>query len=217
MKLYPGINAHHSLVTKKFMRPGHIDRYIRHDLRVWESAAGAEARLRDDAGNLLLGDDLLADWRARAATGRARLRAYYDVLPDASSGITLDPMAKNVWGDPLPRIALKDSEVSASLRGWTEEKLKQLFEAIVRAGGGEILQVSPSSFQDHPAGGCRMGDAAEASVVDSWGRAHDHENLFVVGAPTCVSASCANGTLTFVALGLRSATKIGEAFPARPS
>ena len=46
------------------------------------------------------------------------------------------------------------------------------------------------------------------SVVDSWGRTHDHENLFVVGAPTCVSGSCANATLTFCALALRSAHEI---------
>ena len=39
--------------------------------------------------------------------------------------------------------------------------------------------------------------------------------MFVVGAPTCVSASSANGTLTFAALSLRSAAAIGQAFPAR--
>ena len=50
---------------------------------------------------------------------------------------------------------------------------------------------------------------------DAVGRAHDHENLFVVGAPTCVSGGCNNGTLTFAALSLRSAEEIGRAFPAR--
>ena len=66
-------------------------------------------------------------------------------------------------------------------------------ELMAAAGGGEIVNVRPSGFQDHPAGGCRMGADPGASVVDPWGRAHDHENLFVVGAPTCVSAGCANG------------------------
>ncbi|MBT7501609.1 MAG: GMC family oxidoreductase, partial [Gemmatimonadales bacterium] len=63
---------------------------------------------------------------------------------------------------------------------------------------------------DHPAGGCRMGDDPGTSVVDSWGRAHDHENLFVVGAPTHVSGGCNNGTLTFSALSLRAAEEIGR-------
>ena len=55
-----------------------------------------------------------------------------------------------------------------------------------------------------------MGDDPATSVCDSFGRTHDHDNLFVVGAPTCVTGGCANGTLTFVALGLRAATAIGE-------
>jgi len=213
MKLYPGINVHHSLVSKRYMRPGRLTRYLRHDLRVWESASGAEPRLRDDQGNLLLGDEMLADWRARAASGRARMRAYYDVLPDRDSGITLHASARNAWGDPLPDLVFRDSSISRELRGWSEQQLRERFESIVRAGGGEILQAASNRFQDHPVGGCRMGADPAASVCDEWGRTHDHENLFVVGAPTCVSGSCANGTLTFAALSLRSASQIGDAFP----
>ena len=80
------------------------------------------------------------------------------------------------------------------------------------AGGGKVLHVEEDDggFQDHPAGGCRMGTDPATSVVDGWGRTHDHENLFVVGAPTCVSASCANATLTFCALALRSADEIAR-------
>jgi quinoprotein glucose dehydrogenase len=55
-----------------------------------------------------------------------------------------------------------------------------------------------------------MGSDPATSVVDSWGRTHDHENLFVVGAPTIVSSSCANGTLTFCALALRSAGEMAR-------
>ena len=214
MRLYPGMNGQHSLVSKRFMRPGRLDRYVRHDLRIWESSFGAEPRLRADDGTLLLGDALLDDWRGRAEAGRARLRAYYDVIPDRSSGITLDPAHTNVWGDPMPAIAFRDAEASRDLRAHTEDSIRGVFDGLVRAGGGEILQTSSSNFQDHPVGGCRMGDDPGSSVCDSWGRTHDHENLFVVGAPLCVSGSCANGTLTFAALSLRSAGRIAEAFEA---
>ena len=60
-----------------------------------------------------------------------------------------------------------------------------------------------------------MGDDPATSVVDSHGRAHDHENLFVVGAPTSVSGGCANATLTFLAVALRQATAIGKDFGER--
>jgi choline dehydrogenase-like flavoprotein len=214
MKLYPGINSSHSLVSKQFMRPGPLQRYVRHDLRIWESTVGTEPRLRDDSGSLLLGDDVLADWRRRTERGTARLRAYYDVLPARDSALTLDRSRRNAWGDPMPRLDFRDSDASRDLRGHTEDSIRGVFRRMARPGSGEILSMRSSDFQDHPAGGCRMGDDPATSVVDSFGRTHDHENLFVIGAPTCVTAGCANGTLTFVALALRSASQIGGEFPA---
>ena len=215
MRLYPGMNGQHSLVTKKFMRPGPLDRYVRHDLRLWESSYGSEPRLRGGNDEILLGDELLEDWRARMPEGVARIRGYYDVLPARESELTLDASNRNAWGDPLPALSFRDSEASRVLRGPTEQALRDLFEHVARAGGGELLTARPSGFQDHPSGGCRMGDDPATSIVDSYGRAHDHENLFVVGAPSCVTGGCANGTLTFVALGLRAGEAIGAAFAAR--
>ncbi len=215
VKLYPGINTSHSLVTKQFMRPGPLRKYVRHDLRIWESIFGREPRLRDDSGRILLGDEMLQDWRKRTETGVARVRAYYDVLPARESSLTLDPSRRNRWGDPMPRLQFRDSDASLALRQHTEDSIKALFERMARVGDGKVLSVRPSDFQDHPAGGCRMGEDPATSVTDRFGRTHDHENLFVVGAPTCVTGGCANGTLTFVALSLLSASKIGEDFPVR--
>lgn len=216
LELYPGINEQHSLVTKAFMRPepSTSGRYLRHDLRVWESSVGREPRLRSDSGELLLGSALLADWRSRVAKGTARVRAYYDVLPARESEITLDSARKTSWGTPLPAVVMRDSSDSRALRGYQEDEITKLFERLARAGNGKILRRTVDEFQDHPAGGCRMGTDPASSVVDSFGRTHDHENLFVVGAPTMPTAGCANGTLTFCALSLRSAQKIGEGFPA---
>ena len=217
VKLYPGINEQHSLVTKQFMRRGNTDRYLRHDLRVWESSVGQRPRLRGDDGSLLLGDDVLADWRRRTTAGTARVRAYYDVLPDRESALTLNTAATNAYGDPQPKLTFRDSPESAALRGYSEETIKALFQRMAKVGNGEIIRSGVDDFQDHPGGGCRMGTDPATSVVDGFGRAHDHENLFVVGAPTSVTGGCANGTLTFLAVGLRQATAIGREFPARRS
>jgi quinoprotein glucose dehydrogenase len=217
IRLYPGINEQHSLVSKQFMRKPRGTSYIRHDLRAWESSSGKTPRLTDDDGALMLGEALLDDWKRRTRTGTARVRAYYDVIPDRSSELTLDASRKNQWGDPLPRLAFRDAPESAALRGTTEETIKTLFADMAKAGDGKVVRTAVDDFQDHPAGGCRMGADPATSVVDSFGRAHDHENLFVVGAPTCVSGSCANSTLTFCALSLRSAQEIGKSFQARRS
>ena len=215
IRLYPGMNEQHSLVTKQFMRTRPGTRFIRHDLRVWESSVGKTARLVDDSGALMLGDAILDDWRKRTATGTARVRAYYEVIPDRSSELTLDATRKNQWGDPLPNLAFKDAAESVAERGATEESIRTLFTEMARAGKGKVLRTSVDNFQDHPAGGCRMGTDGATSVVDSWGRTHDHENLFVVGAPTAVSGGCANATLTFCALALRSAHELERGLPKR--
>ena len=131
------------------------------------------------------------------------------------TALSLEATRKNEWGDPLPSLAFRDAPESVALRGQTEESIRTLFASMAKAGDGTVLRTSVDNFQDHPAGGCRMGSEPASSVVDSWGRAHDHENLFVVGAPTCVSGSCANATLTFCALALRSAREIAKGLPAR--
>ncbi len=213
MELLPGINAQHSLVSKQFMRVPRSSRYLRHDLRLWESSVGREPRWRDDSGAPLFGDAMLRDWQARANGATARVRAYYDVLPDRESKLVLDSTHENRFGDPMPNVSFKDAPESDVLRTWQEEQLRELFRTMAKAGGGEILRMENSANdlgQEHPTGGCRMGHDPATSVVDSWGRAHDHENLWVAGAPAQVTASCCNGTLTFVAVGLRTAAAIAR-------
>jgi choline dehydrogenase-like flavoprotein len=207
-KIYPGMNETHALISRQFFRCKTDAPYVRHDLRVWESALGREPRLRSKDGRLLLGDDLLADWRARTQRGAARLRAYYDVHPDRNSTLTLDETARNRWGDPLPKIEHRLDAATLARQDATRKHIAGVFEKIARSDNGKIISTSTGGYLDHPAGGCRMGEDPASSVCDSFGQTHDHENLFVAGAPTLPTAGCTNGTLTFVALTLRSADRI---------
>ena len=215
LTLYPGLNEQHSLVTKQFMRKPLGEKYARHDLRVWESGVGREPRMKDDAGKVLLGDALMTEWRSRLKTSTARVRSYYDIVPARDSELTLDATKKTPFGDPAPHLSFKDDQVSKDLRGYTEDSIRAVFDRLAKAGNGKIIRTSVDNFQDHPGGGCRMGTDASTGVVDSHGRSFENENLFVVGAPTSVSGSCANGTLTFCALSLRAAAEIGVAYPKR--
>jgi glucose dehydrogenase len=211
LRLYPGMNEQHSLISRQFFRCPTDAPYIRHDYRIWESNAGREPRRRTgEAGPMLLGDALLADWRKRAARGAARVRAYYDVHPDRSSALSFDPAARNRWGDPLPKIEHRIDAASHAREQATREHILALFRQLARARGGTVLSTSVGRYLDHPCGGCRMGIDPASSVCDSHGRTHDHENLFVVGAPTLPTGGCTNGTLTFVALTLRSADAISS-------
>jgi glucose dehydrogenase len=209
-RLYPGMNEQHSLISRQFFRCATDAPFVRHDLRVWESSAGRDPRLKDAAGTLLLGDALLADWRARTARGAARVRAYYDVHPSIESALTLDASKKNRWGDPLPAIRHVLDDGTNARKAATRTHILGVFDRLAKANNGRVFNVSEGSYLDHPAGGCRMGTDPKTSVCDSYGRTHDHENLFVVGSPTLPTAGCTNGTLTFVAVTLRSADRIAN-------
>lgn len=210
LKIFPGMNEQHSLISRQFFRCARDKPYVRHDLRVWESGSGRAPNLRDASGKVLLGDALVRDWRTRITRGSARVRGYYDIHPDKDSRLTLDPAAKNRWGDPLPVIQHKLDAATQARAAATREHFQTLFAQMAKANDGKMGNISALGYQDHPAGGCRMGNHPATSVVDSYGRTHDHENLFVVGSPTLPTASCTNGTLTFVALTLRSAQAIAQ-------
>jgi quinoprotein glucose dehydrogenase len=210
LKIYPGMNEQHSLISRQFFRCRTDRPYVRHDLRVWENGGGRGPQLRDASGKLLLGDALVADWRTRTSRGTARVRGYYAVEPDKDSRLTLDPATKNRWGDPLPVIQHRIDQSTQLRASATREHFQKLFADLAKANDGRMGNVGPLNYQDHPGGGCRMGSDPATSVVTSEGRTHDHENLWVVGSPTLPTGGCTNGTLTFVALALRSAAAVGR-------
>ena len=207
---FPGQNMTHSLISRQYFRCAADKPFVRHDTRVWESSAGRDPRLRAADGKLLLGDELMADWRARTTGSSVRLRAYVDVHPSADSRLTLDPAKKNRYGDPLPKIEHRFDAATVAREAATKAHVLEVFATLAKAGNGRIVNTSEGDYLDHPGGGCRMGADPATSVVDSYGRAHDHQNLFIVGAPTTPTGGCTNGTLTFVALTLRSASEIAR-------
>ncbi|HEV1287751.1 MAG TPA: GMC family oxidoreductase [Bryobacteraceae bacterium] len=208
-EIYPNMNPQYGLISRQYFRCAPSDPYVRHDLRIWE--AGRETpRLKDASGRILLGDDIANDWRSRNKRGVARVRAYYDVHPSENSELTLDASAKNKWGDPMPKIMHRRDAACEARYGATKQHIGKIFERMASNHNGRILRTSEGNYLDHPAGGCRMGTDPAKSVCDNFGRTHDHQNLFVVGAPTLPTAGCTNGTLTFVALTLRSAVEIAR-------
>ena len=210
---FPGQNMTHSLISREYFRCAteQAVRAPRHARVGKLRRQGAASAIGAD-GRLLLGDELLDDWRSRALKGSSvRLRAYYDSHPSADSRLTLDPTSKNRYGDPMPKIDRQLDAAATAREGATLAHCTEVFERMAKASNGRLTgKPSVSNYWDHPAGGCRMGTDPATSVCDSFGRTHDHENLFVIGAPTLPTGGCTNGTLTFVAVSMRSAVRISE-------
>jgi quinoprotein glucose dehydrogenase len=112
----------------------------------------------------------------------------------------------------MPKIVHRLDQATEARLPATKAHISAIFARLAKSQNGKILSSSEGNYLDHPAGGCRMGIDPTSSVCDSFGRTHDHENLFIVGAPTLPTGGCTNGTLTFAALTLRSATAIVAAF-----
>jgi choline dehydrogenase-like flavoprotein len=209
-KLYPGMNEPYPIISREFFRCATDKPFVRHDIQIFESTAGRRARLKSDTGEFLFGDDLVNDLRSRTERGVARVRMYYDTHPSRESTLTLDRSNRNHFGDPMPKIVHRMDDASQAREGSTQSHIQGIYDRIAKINGTSILSVSRSDYQDHPSGGCRMGSDPAQSVCDSFGRTHDHQNLFVVGAPTLPTGGCTNATITFVALTLRSTDHIAQ-------
>ena len=145
--------------------------------------------------------------------GSARVRAYYTVEPDQDSRLTLDAgdeesLGRSDAGAPVSSPTPPD----AGARGGHA----RTYADVVRGPGEGQRRQDGQPERPELSGPSRPAAAAWASdpatsVTDSYGRTHDHENLFVVGSPTLPTGGCTNGTLTFVALALRSAEQVARA------
>jgi choline dehydrogenase-like flavoprotein len=129
-------------------------------------------------------------------------------LPDEENRIELDPVLKDADGIPAPKIIYKMSENSRRLLRFHLERAKESLEA---AGAYETV-VAPLIRETgwHLLGTAKMGTGPATSVVDAWGRSHDHPNLFIFDGSTWPTSSGMNPTATIAAMALRSAERLIE-------
>lgn len=115
--------------------------------------------------------------------------------------------------DPESRIMLQGTRIVMDWRqkNWAAhlafvDKLKRL----LRRAGYPIVLSRPfdSRTPSHQCGTARMGTEAATSVVDPYGRSHDHSNLFLCDASVLPTSAAVNPALTVAALALRTADHI---------
>jgi glucose dehydrogenase len=151
----------------------------------------------------LTGDALARHVRAEFGT-RLGIRVYGEHLPDSANAITLDPRVRDYFGNPAPRIAYRLSRYD--LDGL--ESARRVTRSILQAAGATHIGFTTMSPAAHQIGTHRMGADPRVSVVDPNLRAHDVENLYLVGSGSFVTASAAPPTLTIAALALRASEHI---------
>ena len=139
-----------------------------------------------------------------------RLCSVGEQLPDLRNQVTLDPIVKDQFGLPVPRLT---NEPRANDRAMIEEIQASLREILEAAGATEILrnEFRPGESA-HYFGTCRMGSDPKHSVVNAWGRTHEVPNLFIADGSVFVTGAAVNPALTISALATRTAAGMVEAF-----
>lgn len=137
-----------------------------------------------------------------SAAREMNVKNVLEVLPDPERRIALSS-EKDALGLPKP-------EAHYSIDDYTRrghERSQQDFRRIAELMGGANLRFSKEgefANNQHICGTLSMGDDPKTSVCDQWGRAHDHENLFLAGTAVLPTSSTCNSTENGLAVALRS-------------
>ena len=176
--------------------------------------AGSPATIVDQLlGKKTYGPELLAQ-ASHEITRMIRLSFSTEMLPTAANRVQVSPKLDDGLKLPRPLITFGVDEYSKGGLTAGFETSKAIFELMKATLSAEVKPpVQPDrplnwNTAAHIMGTCIMGRDPKDSVVDGWGRCHDHENLFIVGSSVFATAATANPTLTLAALTLRTVKEI---------
>ncbi|MEM9554231.1 MAG: GMC family oxidoreductase [Acidobacteriota bacterium] len=162
---------------------------------------------RAAGGSLVWGRELLERLERRYRDDLAiGFEVFHDFLPNDGTYVGLDPEVCDAAGRPVARIHLEVPEHQRRVGEWTFERAAE----ILRDLGAESFEASAvggtSSYLVH--GTCRAGDDPATSVLDSWCRAHEVPNLYVVDGSFMPTSGGAPPTLTILANSFRVADRL---------
>lgn len=145
---------------------------------------------------------------ARSAQNAILWAALAEDLPEEHNRVTLSPNQVDSDGLPAPKVEYRISDNTRALLKFTVDRMVELHRA---AGATRIL--TQEIWVDQPGhllGTARMGDDPKRSVVDSYGKSHDVDNLYIADGSIFVTGGSANPTCTITALALRVGKKLVE-------
>ena len=149
----------------------------------------------------------LREAAVKKLTRIVRLSVSTEQLPHRDNRVGLSDKEDDL-GIPRPRIHFKvdDYTLNAIKQGY--QVSKQIFRAMDAEVERPEFQIKDWVTAAHPMGTCRMGTDKTNSVVDKFGRCHNHPNLFIVGASVFPTGSATNPVLTLSALTLMTVDEI---------
>ncbi len=132
----------------------------------------------------------------------------------ANRSVDLYAMSEDL-PNPESRVTVRNGRITLDWKrsNWEAHlALVGRLKSLVRKAGYPVVLSRPFDRRtpSHQCGTARMGADPMTSVVDSFGRSHDHRNLFIVDASILPTSAAVNPALTIAALALRSGQHIIE-------
>ncbi len=170
----------------------------------WNWPTGGAFNLAGSLAREGLRGETLRQAVADHASRHVQLASLVEQLPVAANRVALDD-DKDAYGVPLPRIHF---DMGGYAKTGLDAARRVHNEVFAKLRATAIQHKDEFQGAGHIIGTCRMGGDATTSVVDRHLRAHDHDNLHIVGSAVFPTSGTANPTLTIAALALRLAARI---------
>ena len=182
-------------------------------------------RSRLNSDNKALFGPALTDALNRNITRQFRIGFLVEQTPDPGNTVTVSKTYKDGLGLFRPEISYSLSDYTRAGIVAAHRFKNLLFKKLNATDFTAVGDDDPSRWvekidgQDvplnytgagHIMGTYRMGRTENDSVVDSFQKSHDHDNLYLVGSGTFPTGATANPTLTIAALALRTADRIAK-------
>ncbi|MBD0256277.1 MAG: GMC family oxidoreductase [Cytophagales bacterium] len=174
----------------------------------WGRIESPVTTLWENLNQGIFGKTLHDNLRERV-TRMIRISFSTEMLPQEKNAVTLSD-ATDPLGIPRPRLSFHFDDYNRLAMEYAYGISQQLFALAGCIVDDTKGQVKDYSGAGHIMGTTRMGTDAGNSVVDHYGKVHEHPNLYIAGPSTFVTSGTANPTLTAAALSLRTARRLDK-------
>lgn len=180
--------------------------YLLHCLRGAGLVEAAES-LRSKR-KLRFGPDLIKCVKA-TYNHQAVISVICEDLPNPKNRLVLDLGQKDRYGIPGVRVHY---ELGENTKALMIDGLKNAKTVLKRAGARKTYAAGPVKNTGwHIMGTAKMGRDSNKSVVNTIGKTHDVDNLYIVDSSVFVTGSCVNPANTIQAVALFLSDRIAEA------
>ncbi|MEX1276163.1 MAG: GMC family oxidoreductase [Bacteroidota bacterium] len=130
-----------------------------------------------------------------------------EMLPSLHNRVELSGETRDRFGDPIPRVIIRNSAFEEATIDKGIEIGRKAFELM----SARTVWTNRGYFLSHMMGTTKMGEDSSMSVCDGYGRCHDLDNLYVASSSLFPTTGGTHPSPTMAALALRTAEFIHRA------